>query len=349
MVDIWLSDDHELGIASLEVPVAVDFKDIESSLEAYRKLLLIRTFEETLEALFAKGKIPGFVHTYIGQEAIAVGVCTNLRTDDYVTSTHRGHGHAIAKGIDLNGLMAEVFGKVTGICKGRGGSMHVADFSKGILGANGIVAAGTVIAAGAGLSIQTREEDQVVICFFGDGGINKGTVHEAMNFCSVKKLPVVFVCENNQYAQFTSRKLTTSVSDLSVRGVAYGMSTESVDGNNLVEVVEVSKRAIDNAREGLGPTLVVADTYRFSGHYVGDPQAYRSEDEVNESRRRDPLLLFENYLESHGLADSDRFELEREIILKLVNEAVVFAEQSDYPEAHTATDYVFTDLIEGRQ
>ena len=165
--------------------MAADFNDIETCLKAYRKLFLIRAFEEKLEALFAKGKIPGFVHTYIGQEAIAVGVCANLRTDDYVTSTHRGHGHAIAKGIDLNGLMAEVFGKVTGICKGRGGSMHVADFSKGILGANGIVAAGTVIAAGAGLSIQTRQEDQVVICFFGDGGINKGTVHEAMNFCSV--------------------------------------------------------------------------------------------------------------------------------------------------------------------
>ena len=326
--------------------MAADFNDMETNREAYRKLFLIRAFEEKLEALFAKGKIPGFVHTYIGQEAIAVGVCANLRTDDYVTSTHRGHGHAIAKGIDLNGLMAEVFGKVTGICKGRGGSMHVADFSKGILGANGIVAAGTVIAAGAGLSIQTRQEDQVVICFFGDGGINKGTVHEAMNFCSVKKLPVVFVCENNQYAQFTSRKLTTSVSDLSLRGAAYGMPAVSVDGNDLLKVVEVSKAAIADARAGIGPTLVVADTYRFGGHYVGDPQAYRSKEEVAERRRRDPLPLFEDHLILQGLADKEALESERESILELVDKAVAFAEQSEYPEVRSVTDYVFTDGTE---
>ena len=326
--------------------MAADFNDMETNREAYRKLFLIRAFEEKLEALFAKGKIPGFVHTYIGQEAIAVGVCANLRTDDYVTSTHRGHGHAIAKGIDLNGLMAEVFGKVTGICKGRGGSMHVADFSKGILGANGIVAAGTVIAAGAGLSIQTRQEDQVVICFFGDGGINKGTVHEAMNFCSVKKLPVVFVCENNQYAQFTSRKLTTSVSDLSLRGAAYGIPAVSVDGNDLLKVVEVSKAAIADARAGIGPTLVVADTYRFGGHYVGDPQAYRSKEEVAERRRRDPLLLFEDHLVLQGLADKEALESERESILELVDKAVAFAEQSEYPEVRSVTDYVFTDVTE---
>lgn len=326
--------------------MAADFNDMETNREAYRKLFLIRAFEEKLEALFAKGKIPGFVHTYIGQEAIAVGVCANLRTDDYVTSTHRGHGHAIAKGIDLNGLMAEVFGKVTGICKGRGGSMHVADFSKGILGANGIVAAGTVIAAGAGLSIQTRQEDQVVICFFGDGGINKGTVHEAMNFCSVKKLPVVFVCENNQYAQFTSRKLTTSVSDLSLRGAAYGIPAVSVDGNDLLKVVEVSKAAIADARAGIGPTLVVADTYRFGGHYVGDQQAYRSKEEVAERRRRDPLLLFEDHLVQQGLADKEALESERESILELVDKAVAFAEQSEYPEVRSVTDYVFTDVTE---
>ena len=326
--------------------MAADFNDMETNREAYRKLFLIRAFEEKLEALFAKGKIPGFGHTYIGQEAIAVGVCANLRTDDYVTSTHRGHGHAIAKGIDLNGLMAEVFGKVTGICKGRGGSMHVADFSKGILGANGIVAAGTVIAAGAGLSIQTRQEDQVVICFFGDGGSNKGTVHEAMNFCSVKKLPVVFVCENNQYAQFTTRKLTTSVSDLSLRGAAYGMPAVSVDGNDLLKVVEVSKAAIADARAGIGPTLVVADTYRFGGHYVGDPQAYRSKEEVAERRRRDPLLLFEDHLVQQGLADKEALESERESILELVDKAVAFAEQSEYPEVRSVTDYVFTDGTE---
>ena len=326
--------------------MAADFNDMETNREAYRKLFLIRAFEEKLEALFAKGKIPGFVHTYIGQEAIAVGVCANLRTDDYVTSTHRGHGHAIAKGIDLNGLMAEVFGKVTGICKGRGGSMHVADFSKGILGANGIVAAGTVIAAGAGLCIQTREADQVVICFFGDGGINKGTVHEAMNFCSVKKLPVVFVCENNQYAQFTSRKVTTSVSDLSLRGAAYGIPAVSVDGNDLLKVVEVSKAAIADARAGIGPTLVVADTYRFGGHYVGDQQAYRSKEEVAERRRRDPLLLFEDHLVQQGLADKEALESERESILELVDKAVAFAEQSEYPEVRSVPDYVFTDVTE---
>ena len=326
-----------------------DVENRNDNLEAYRKLLLIRCFEETLEALFAEGKIPGFVHTYIGEEAIAVGVCSNLRTDDYITSTHRGHGHAIAKGIDLNGLMAEVFGKATGIYKGRGGSMHVADFSKGILGANGIVAAGTVIAAGAGLSIRRRQTDQVVTCFFGDGGINKGTVHEAMNFCSVKKLPVVFVCENNQYAQFTSRERTTSVSDLSARGVAHGIPAVTVDGNNLIEVIGETGNAIDKARAGLGPTLVVAETYRFGGHYVGDPQAYRSPEEVGDRRLKDPIPMYEAYLESQGLVDSGYFEKEKEAVQELVAAAVSYAETSEYPNPESATDYVFADSMQDHQ
>ena len=329
--------------------MAFDVEDRNDNLEAYRKLLLIRRFEETLEELFAEGKIPGFVHTYIGEESIAVGVCANLRTDDYITSTHRGHGHAIAKGMDLDRLMAEVFGKVTGICKGRGGSMHVADFSKGILGANGIVAAGTVIAAGAGLSISRKQTDQVVACFFGDGGINKGTVHEAMNFCSVKKLPVVFVCENNQYAQFTSRERTTSVPDLSVRGIAHGIPAVTVDGNDLIEVIGETRNAIDQAREGLGPTLVVAETYRFGGHYVGDPQAYRSSEEVGDRRLRDPIPIFEQYLESQGLADGAYFETEKETIQELVAAAVAYAEASDYPDPASATDYVFAAVIQDHQ
>ena len=349
MADMWPSEESEIGPASSKLNMAVDLKNRDKLLSIYRKMLLVRMFEERLETLFKEGVIPGFVHTCIGQEAIAVGVCEILRTDDYITSTHRGHGHAIAKGIDLNRLMAEVFGKATGICKGRGGSMHVADFSKGILGANGIVAAGTVIAAGAGLSIKSRVSDQVVVCFFGDGGANKGTVHEAMNFCSVKKLPVIFFCENNQYAQFTSRERTTSVQDLTLRGVGYDMPAVSIDGNDPIEVIEKSEQAINDARIGLGPTLIVADTYRFGGHYVGDPQSYRSKDEVTDRRSRDPITLFENYLKSQKMVDPNSLRLEKESIEKLIQTAVTFAESSKYPETISATEYVFTEVNEESQ
>ena len=219
--------------------------DRSEALALHRTMVMIRVFESRVEELFSAGKLPGFVHTYLGQEAIAAGVCSHLRPDDYITSTHRGHGHALAKGMAPAALMAELYGRVDGACRGRGGSMHVADFSLGMLGANGVVGGGFGIASGAALSARYRGTDKVAVCFFGDGGVNKGTFHEALNFASVHRLGVVFVCENNQYAQFTAWQRTTSVDDLAARAGAYAMAGETVDGNDVDAVSTAAAQAVD--------------------------------------------------------------------------------------------------------
>ena len=313
-----------------------------AALRIHRTMIRIRLFETRVEELFKAGKLPGFVHTYLGQEAIAAGVCETLRSDDYITSTHRGHGHAIAKGIELDGIMAELYGKETGTCRGRGGSMHVADFSKGMLGANGIVAGGLGIAAGAALSARLRRTGQVVVAFFGDGGINKGTFHEALNFAAVQRLAVVYVCENNQYAQFTSRTRTTSVDDLSVRADAYGIPGWTVDGNDAGAIHETTLRAVERARSGMGPTLLNMETYRLGGHYVGDAEVYRKAAEVDRHRLKDPLDRWERTLvgemwiteeQRAGLWEQARSE---------VSDAVRFAEESPLPGGETALEAVFT-------
>lgn len=313
----------------------------ELALGIHRTMVRIRVFESRVEELFKAGKLPGFVHTYIGQEAIAAGVCAALNSDDYITSTHRGHGHAIAKGMELGPVMAELFGKETGACRGRGGSMHVADFSVGMLGANGIVAGGLGIAAGAALSARHRGTGQVAVGFFGDGGINKGTFHEALNFAATHRLGVVFVCENNQYAQFTSRLRTTSVEDLSVRASAYGIPGVTVDGNDPLATYSIAQEAVSRAREGRGPTLLNMETYRFGGHYVGDAEVYRESAEVDDRRRADPILRWERTLAAGGLMppalrESVWAEAEQE-----VSAAVRFAEDSPYPDGSTALDNVF--------
>lgn len=275
----------------------------EKLLEIHRTMVRIRVFEERVQELFLARRLPGFVHLYLGMEAIAAGVCAALRPDDYITSTHRGHGHAIAKGVDLDRLMAELYGKETGVCQGIGGSMHVADFSLGMLGANGIVAAGCGIAAGAGLSAAYRRSQQVAICFFGDGGINKGTIHESLNFAAARKLPVVYVCENNRYAQYTAIERTTPAVELTSRAYGYGIDGVSVDGNDAAAVYATSSSAIERARAGGGPTLLVADTYRFGGHFVGDAEEYRTKEEVAEARGRDPIARLEARLLDEGLLD----------------------------------------------
>ena len=312
------------------------------ALSLHADMVMIRVFESRVEELFAAGKLPGFVHTYIGEEAIAVGVCSRLRPDDYITSTHRGHGHALAKGMDPAELMAELYGRAEGACRGRGGSMHVADFSLGMLGANGIVGGGFGIAAGAALSARHRGTDQVAVCFFGDGGINKGTFHEALNFASVHRLGVVYVCENNQYAQFTSRSRTTSVDDLAVRAVAYGMEGATVDGNDVAAVVAAAARAVERARSGGGPTLLNMVTYRLGGHYVGDAEVYRDASEVDEHRRRDPIRRWEAALAERGWLDDD----ERAGVWEGATEVVIDAEQraeaADPPDPATALEDVFT-------
>lgn len=313
-----------------------------TALDVHRTMVRIRVFETRIEELFKAGKLPGFVHTYLGQEAIAAGVCAVLRPDDYITSTHRGHGHAIAKGIELGAIMAELYGKETGACRGRGGSMHVADFSIGMLGANGIVGGGLGIAAGAALSSRYRGTGQVAVAFFGDGGINKGTFHEALNFASVHRLGVVYVCENNQYAQFTSRRRTTSVEDLAIRATAYGMPGLTVDGNDVGAVYLATREAAERARAGDGPTLLNMETYRLGGHYVGDAEVYREASEVERHRLSDPIERWERLLEAEELMTHDERLGVWAAAGEQVSEAVRFAEDSPLPRADTALDAVFT-------
>ena len=307
------------------------------------KMVQIRVFETRMEELFAQGKLPGFLHNYSGQEAIAVGVCGVLEPDDYITSTHRGHGHALAKGMTPAALMAELYATVEGPCRGRGGSMHVADFSLGMLGANGVVAGGLGIATGAALSAKYRNSNQVAVSFFGDGGSNKGTFHEALNFASVHNLPVVFVCENNRYAQFTASSRTTSVDDLAVRATAYDMAGESVDGNDVAAVAAATRAAATRARAGQGPTLLNMVTYRFGGHYLGDAQVYRDSTEVDEHRPHDPILRWETELAAAGqLTETERVAMWQQAADE-VDQAQRRAEAAPLPDASTAMDYVFTD------
>lgn len=298
----------------------------------HRTMVRIRLFEERVQELFLARKLPGFVHLYLGQEAVAAGVCAALRPDDYITSTHRGHGHAIAKGVPLDRLMAELYGKSTGACRGFGGSMHVADFGLGMLGANGIVAAGCGIATGAALSAQLRESGQVAVAFFGDGGINKGTFHEAANVAGAKRLPVVFVCENNRYAQFTAFQRTTSVDDLARRAEGYGFPGVTADGNDAIAVYDAAEQAGERARAGEGPTLLNLETYRYGGHYVGDTEEYRTEDEVEAWRELDPVPRLELRLQ---LSEAERVAIWEEVAAE-VAAAERFAEESPDPDPESA-------------
>ena len=268
--------------------VVVQSKQKQKLMEMLRKMLTIRRFEERVKKEFAATKVKGFVHLYIGEEAVAVGVCSNLTKDDYVTSTHRGHGHCIAKGVDVNGMMAELFGKKTGTCKGKGGSMHIADVELGMLGANGIVGAGAPIAVGAGLSAKYRKSGQVAVSFFSDGALNQGALHEAMNIASIWKLPVIFVCENNQFAESTPIKYATSVKDPTTRAASYGIPGARVDGMDVLAVSQAAAEAVARARRGEGPTFLVCDTYRYMGHFEGDDQTYRTKEDVEVGERRTP-------------------------------------------------------------
>ena len=259
-------------------------------LDLYRTMVTVRQFETLTGELFAAGEIPGFIHLSIGQEASSVGVCSCLQKDDYVVTTHRGHGHMIAKGADLKRMTAELFGKKNGYCKGKGGSMHIADFAIGFLGANGVVAGGLPIITGAGLSIKMRKTSQVAVAFFGDGAANRGPVHEAMNMASIWKLPVLFVVENNRYASTTPMALSCSVGDLCQRAAGYDMPGEKVDGNDLLAVRKATQAAVKRARAGEGPTFLENITYRIKGHFEGDPQKYRKTEESRKlGQRRIPL------------------------------------------------------------
>ena len=309
-------------------------------------MVLIREAEETLLRLFSQNRMPGFIHSYIGEEATAVGVCAALRSDDYLTSTHRGHGHILAKGGDLRLFFAELYGKAAGYCKGKGGSMHVADLDLGILGANGVVGGGIAIAAGAALAAQLRGTDQVAVSFMGDGATDIGAFHESLNLAAIWDVPVVFVVENNGYADFISQRDHQRIEKVSERAASYGMVGETVDGNDVEEVLRAADGAVGRARAGHGPTLLECVTYRWRGHFEGDPQPYRSQDEVAMWKERDPLLLAEKRLRDRGELDDAERDTVRNATVAQVADAVQFAEASDMPEPLSALEDVFTDTAE---
>ncbi|EPY2272870.1 pyruvate dehydrogenase (acetyl-transferring) E1 component subunit alpha [Clostridium sporogenes] len=317
-----------------------------SIVEMYKTMLKIRKFEQVAMNTFAEGKIPGFVHLYIGEEAVATGVCANLKDSDYITSTHRGHGHILAKGGDLKFMMAELFGKATGYCKGKGGSMHIADATKGILGANGIVGAGHNIAVGAGLSAQYRGTNQVCVCFFGDASTNQGTFHESLNMASVWKLPVVFVCENNLYGISMSQSRHQAIKDVADRGVAYNVPGIVVDGNDVFAVYEAAEEAIKRAREGKGPTLIECKTYRHRGHFEGDPCVYKPTEEQEEWLAKDPIPRFEKYLLENEVLTEEKLREVQSKVEDEINKAVDFANNSPYPELESVLEDVYTDIKE---
>ena len=276
-------------------------KDKDSATAALESLLAIRFFEEAVDGLFARGMMHGTMHLSIGQEAVATGVCAALRKSDFITSTHRGHSHCIAKGADLTRMMAELLAKQTGYCRGRGGSMHIADVETGNLGANGIVAGGIPIAAGAALSQKLQGKDSVVVSFFGDGATNEGAFHEALNLAAVWDLPVIFVCENNKYGMSFSTAKSMKVEKISDRAAAYGMPGVTVDGNDVDAVYAVAQEAVDRARSGGGPTLIECLTYRHKGHSKSDKNLYRTKEEIEFWKTKDPVGIFETKLVDQGV------------------------------------------------
>jgi 2-oxoisovalerate dehydrogenase E1 component len=314
----------------------------EELLKLYESMQRIRKFEEKVGEQFAGGSIPGFVHLYIGQEAVAVGACASLKSDDYITSTHRGHGHLIAKGGDLDKMMAELYGKETGYCRGRGGSMHIVDVGLGILGANGIVGAGTQIAAGAGLSAAVRKSGQVVVCFFGDDASTEGMFHESMNLVSVWNLPVVFVCENNLYGQFTPYEKHSRVPDVAEKAKAYGIPAAIVDGNDVMAVKAATDKAVERARAGKGPSLIECKTYRWCGHYEGDVYSYRDEQEVEEWKEKCPIAAFRGKLIAEGVATEEALDAVDNAVDSAVKHAIAFADESPEPDPATVRENVYS-------
>ncbi len=320
----------------------------EQMLFMYRKMVEIRQFEEAAGKLYQSGQLPGFLHLYIGEEATAVGVCTHLEDEDYITSTHRGHGHLIAKGGKRDRMMAELFARTTGYCKGKGGSMHIADKDAGILGANGVVGAGIPLAAGAALSAKYRGTKQIAVSFFGDGATNQGVFHETLNLAAVWELPVVFVCENNRFGMGTPQHEHQRVEDIAVRAPAYDIPGVTVDGNDVLKVYAAADQAVARAREGGGPTLLNCDTYRFRGHHIGDPgTSYRDREEVQEQeRQRDPIRrLAQVLIDEEGVTQKELDALETELANEL-DEALDFAKNSPEPLPEDALNDVYADGIQ---
>ena len=305
----------------------------------YKTMNEIRFFEEKVHKIFSDGQIPGFVHLYVGEEAVATGVMSQLTDDDYITSTHRGHGHAIAKGCDLNGMMAEIMGKRDGLGHGKGGSMHVAEIDKGMLGANGIVGGGFGLAIGASISIINQGKDNVAVCFFGDGAANEGTFHEGLNFASILNLPVIFVCENNQFAEGTTHDYASASETIAERAAAYNMPGVRVDGMDVLEVYKATQEAVDRAKKGEGPTLIECDTYRKYGHFEGDEQKVKSPNDRNADKNA-TVEFRKQAIEEGWLTEEEADDIEK-TAEQAVEDAVKFADESELPDEDSLYKDVF--------
>lgn len=316
----------------------------EQLLKMYKQVQEIRQFDDKVKQLVSKGKVPGMTHFSVGEEASSVGAMSALNSDDIITSNHRGHGQAIAKGIDLNAMMAEILGKYTGICKGKGGSMHIADVESGNLGANGIVGGGHGLAVGAALTQQMKKTGKIVVCFFGDGATNEGSFHEAMNMASIWKLPVIFYCLNNGYGISANIHKMVNVEHLYERAAAYGMPFKYIeDGNDAVSVYNTFKEAVDYVREGNGPIFVESITYRWYGHSSSDPGKYRTREEVEEWKKKDPILKLANYIVGNKIATEEELKNIELEVKNMVDGAVKFAEESPLPPLETAFEDIYAD------
>ena len=313
----------------------------DQPLRMYRQMLTIRRFEEAIDDVYRRGLMPGLAHSYIGEEGVAVGVCEALKRTDYITSTHRGHGHCIAKGCSLNEMMAEVMGKVDGYCRGKGGSMHIADFEVGMLGASGIVGGMFGIAAGAALSIKLRGTDQVAVCFFGDGAANQGVLYETMNMAALWKLPLIHVCENNQYGQYSPWREVTASERIATLSQHFSIPGETVDGMDVLAIFQATQKAVERARGGDGPSFIEAITYRYHGHHIGDLKTpYRSQEEIQEWKKRDPLERLKVRLVQDGITLERLMEIEQDVDRE-VEESVDFGKNSPLPPVEEVIEHVY--------
>lgn len=306
-------------------------------IDYYRQMVCIRQAEEKLMEVFANGEIPGFLHVCIGQEAAPVAVCSHLTDGDHMANTHRGHGHAIAKGIDLNSFMTELFGRSNGPCRGRSGSMHLADVNKGILGANGIVGGGIPIAVGAAFASRYLDEDSVTVCFFGEGATDEGAFHESMNIASVMNLPIVFVCENNKWAEFTHQSVHMKIKNVSERAQSYGIEGLTVP-NDFMTIYEAARKAVAKARKKGGPTLIEVECDRWYGHYVGDAQKYRAPEDVEKARKTDCISHYETYLKKQKKVTANELKNIRQQVQEEIDAAVELARQSPLPDPEVLMD-----------
>lgn len=324
------------------IPAVLEKFPLTQLHDILRQMHLIRQFEEGAEQSYMRGLVHGTMHLSIGQEASATGICSALEPDDVITSTHRGHGHCIAKGADPKFMFAEFFGKDTGYCRGRGGSMHIADVASGNLGANGIVGGGLPIAVGAALAIKQEKRPNVAVCFFGDGANNEGAFHESLNMAAIWKLPVVFVCENNQYGMSTSVERSTAVKRVAQRALAYDMPGVTVDGNDFVAVAEAAAEAVERARRGEGPSLIECLTYRHRGHSKSDRNRYRTKEEIEAWIKLDPIDRFEQTLLNYGLIQESQIEEIKASVAAEIADGIEFAKNSPAPDIASLTSFVYT-------